>query len=245
MTNLTLDLKTLESEINAYQQQAGEAIFEIGRRLKHVKENDLAHGEWTSWLSTIDMKPRQAQRFIQVFDELGTKATTLTHFSFTKLLTLSQIAGDGVDIEEIISKPQTLPNGETKMFEEMTSRESEQLKKQLRQSEDNRRYAEEKARRIQRQLDEYQDAYGPIKPESDRVRATNKDELTTSVIALNKTIRDMIKRYGFMKHYSGTIGQLDGVTQQEYRDSIRALKEFAAEFKDVQAGDIIDAEFTA
>lgn len=238
MTNLTLDLKTIASEINAYQQQAGEAIFEIGRRLKHVKENDLAHGEWTKWLGTIDMKPRQAQRFIQVFDELGTKATELTHFSFTKLLTLSQIASEVDDISEVIEKPHVLPSGETKKVDDMTTRELEQLKKSLAQSE-------EKADRIQRQLDEYQDAYGPIKPESDRVRATNKDELTTSVIALNKTIRDMIKRYSFMKHYSGTIGQLDVITQREYRDSIKALKEFAAEFKDVQAGDIIDAEFTA
>ncbi|MBO2536003.1 hypothetical protein [Rummeliibacillus suwonensis] len=70
-------------------------------------------------------------------------------------------------------------------------------------------------------------------------------DLTTSVISLNMAIREMIKRHSFMKHYSGTIEQLDVITQREYRDSIKALKEFAAEFKDVQAGDIIDVEFTA
>ncbi|MBO2536004.1 DUF3102 domain-containing protein [Rummeliibacillus suwonensis] len=131
MTNLTLDLKTIESEINAYQQQAGEAIFEIGRRLKHVKENDLAHGEWTKWLEKVDMHPRQARRFIQIYNELEGKRSALSTFSFTKLLTLAQISGDGGDIEKIISKPQALPNGTTKMFEEMTSRESEQLKKTI------------------------------------------------------------------------------------------------------------------
>lgn len=52
-------------------------IFEIGRRLKHVKENDLVHGEWESWCNEkIKISPSTARKHIKVFEEY--KANRLT-----------------------------------------------------------------------------------------------------------------------------------------------------------------------
>lgn len=75
---LSNDLTTITTEIKSYENIAGQSIFEIGRRLKWVKENDLAHGEFETWLSEIDMRPRQAQRFIKVATEFS-KTSPVSH----------------------------------------------------------------------------------------------------------------------------------------------------------------------
>ncbi|HGZ9991087.1 hypothetical protein [Staphylococcus aureus] len=41
----------------------------MGRRLKHVKKNDLAHGEFGKWLERVGLDKYQASRFIKVADE--------------------------------------------------------------------------------------------------------------------------------------------------------------------------------
>ena len=68
---LSADINVITAEINAYQRVAGEAIFEIGRRLKHVKENDLAHGEFGKWLDEVGINDRMARKFMTDAREIG------------------------------------------------------------------------------------------------------------------------------------------------------------------------------
>lgn len=72
---LSNDLTTIETEIKNYQNIAGQSIFEIGRRLKHVKENDLAHGEWSNWLKSVNLNRTQATKFIKVSEEFSDDST--------------------------------------------------------------------------------------------------------------------------------------------------------------------------
>ncbi|MFB2004696.1 DUF3102 domain-containing protein [Staphylococcus aureus] len=126
---LSNDLTTLETEIKSYQNIAGQSIFEIGRRLKHVKENDLAHGEFGKWLERVEMDKSQASRFIKIVEEHGNKIAS-TQIPMTILYEISTLP----EIER--TKEHTTSNGETKTPDEMTVRELRELKKEIKQKEE-------------------------------------------------------------------------------------------------------------
>ena len=52
---LSNDLNVITLEIKVYKHLVDQGIFEIGRSLKHVKENDLVHDEWINCLKSIDI----------------------------------------------------------------------------------------------------------------------------------------------------------------------------------------------
>ncbi|EJQ43544.1 hypothetical protein IEQ_04872 [Bacillus cereus BAG6X1-2] len=142
---LSNDINVITAEIKSYQQIAGQSIFEIGKRLKHVKENDLVHGEWMRWLETIGMKPRNAQQLIQVTIEFEGNANALSHLGFTKLLQITQLPAN-VDKKQFIEDVHTVPTtGEEKTVEEMTTREFEAVKKELKEKDKLLQEAQQKA----------------------------------------------------------------------------------------------------
>lgn len=125
--SLSSDLNVITAEINSYKQVAGQAIFEIGKRLKHVKENDLVHGEWEKYCSeTLEMTPAYANRYIKVFNEFK----NTNQYPGIGLKNLYEIATLPEPERE---KEHTLQSGETKTVDEMTARELQEVKKQLKQ----------------------------------------------------------------------------------------------------------------
>lgn len=91
MNEITLsnNLSQIELEISHHKQIAGQSIWEIGRRLNHVKENDLAHGQFLEWLNKINLKRSEANRMMKVAKELpnyptlGNLGTTALHLIAT------------------------------------------------------------------------------------------------------------------------------------------------------------------
>lgn len=140
---LSDDLTTIETEIKSYQNIAGQSIFEIGRRLKHVKENDLVHGQWSDWLQSINMSRGQATKFIKVSEEFS-NGSHANHLGVTALYEIATLPIEERNKEHVTS------NGKTKTPDEMTRKELRELKKQLKQRDEENSQLESQLEQAQR-----------------------------------------------------------------------------------------------
>lgn len=141
---LSNDLPVIESELKVFKEMNGYSMYEIGRRLKHVKENDLVHGQWIEWLEKVDIHPREAQRFIKIVSDPQLKTTTWSHLGSRTLYEIT-----GVPIEEREKKHLT-EKGEEKTVDEMTVKEIQDLKRQLKQRDEQNAQLQSQVEQAQR-----------------------------------------------------------------------------------------------
>lgn len=87
---LSDNLAQIELEINHHKQIAGQSIWEIGRRLNHVKEHDLAHGQFMEWVEKLGINQPEANRMMRVAKELP-NSSTLSNLGSTALYLLSTL----------------------------------------------------------------------------------------------------------------------------------------------------------
>lgn len=141
---LSNDLTTIETEIKSYQNIAGQSIFEIGRRLKHVKENDLAHGEFGKWLQSINMHHDTANKMMKIANELNSNSYTYMNLGSRALYEIATLP------EPERTKKHTTSTGEVKTPDEMTVRELRELKKQLKQRDEQNAQLQSQVEQAQR-----------------------------------------------------------------------------------------------
>ncbi|WP_239700243.1 DUF3102 domain-containing protein [Mammaliicoccus sp. D-M17] len=148
---LSDDLTIIETEIKSYQNIAGQSIFEIGRRLKHVKENDLVHGEFGKWLDNVNLNKSQASKFITIVENHQEEIST-SKKSMNILYEIATLPEPERAKEHITSK------GETKTPDEMTVKELRELKKQLKEEKERNESLAKQAELANRKIEELEDA---------------------------------------------------------------------------------------
>jgi hypothetical protein len=140
MGNLELassNLNDITAEIINLKKIEANATFEIGKRIKYVKDNDLTHGKFGSWLESIGIEKVHASRYIQAFEQFG-KSPTSEKLSASKLFELVSLPKE-IDRDEFINSKHTIPStGEQKTVDEMTIKEIREVKKAVKGESENK-----------------------------------------------------------------------------------------------------------
>lgn len=89
---LSNNLEVLTDEILAFGQHVNKSYWEIGRRLNHIKEYDLAHGQFLSYLEKIKIQRDEAYKLMQIA-KLPNVAT-LQHLPKTNLFLIATLPDD-------------------------------------------------------------------------------------------------------------------------------------------------------
>lgn len=139
---LSDNLAQIELEINHHKQIAGQSIWEIGRRLNHVKEHDLAHGQFMEWVESIGINYKEAQRMMKISSELP-ELDNVVQFGSSILYLIATLPDD-----EKQTQLDRIENGDNP-----TVRELQEVKRKLKLAEsENKKLFEEKEQQAEQLL---------------------------------------------------------------------------------------------
>lgn len=235
---LSTDLNQIELEINHHKNIAGQSIWEIGRRLNHVKENDLAHGEFIKWVESIGINHPEANRMMRVAKELP-NSSTLTNLGSTALYLLSTLP------EEERTKEHTTEKGETKTPDEMTVKELQQLNKRVKlqleiinqkndtinkQAEEVRRLRQQEPQVVTKTVEKFPEDYEDLKRTTDYLTKRNEhlEREHQELLNQRKEVNEKSQKYDELTNaIQQSQGELNRVQQKiaDYDGLHKVLKE--------------------
>lgn len=126
---LSNDINIITAQIKSFEEAGNYLIWEIGRRLVHVKNNKLNHGDFGDWLNELNMNHDLANRYMKIVKELDGKYDSNRNLGLQNLYAIATLPEEERTKEHVITK------GETKTPDEMTVRELQELKKQLKKKD--------------------------------------------------------------------------------------------------------------
>lgn len=224
--SLSNNLSQIELEISHHKQIAGQSIWEIGRRLKHVKENNLAHGEFGKWVEGIGIAKTEASRFIKIVDEIPNLGT------YTNLGTKALYLIATLPEEEKEEQIQRIEDGDTP-----TVRELQEVKKKLNLSKLANKRLQAENERIKSSKVEIKETIKEVVPDDYKATQDLNKQLLEKNKELSKTVKAMEERSEFIeKQLADTLSQREEVDKKsaQYDELTRAIEESQGQLNSVQ-----------
>ena len=224
--SLSNNLSQIELEISHHKQIAGQSIWEIGRRLNHVKENDLAHGQFLEWLTKMNIERTEAHRMMKVAEELPNVAT-LQHLGTTALHLIATLPEE--DKKEQI---QRIEDGDTP-----TVRELQEVKRKLKRSQQANELLRNENEKIKSSKVEVKETIKEVIPDDYKATQDLNKQLLEKNKELSKTVKAMEERSEFIeKQLAETLAQREEVDKKsaQYDELTRAIEESQGQLNSVQ-----------
>ncbi|RHF68627.1 DUF3102 domain-containing protein [Streptococcus parasanguinis] len=228
MNEITLsnNLAQIELEIGHHKQIAGQSIWEIGRRLNHVKENDLTHGEFGGWLDKIGIHYREANRMMTVAKQLP-NVTTLSDLGSSALYLIATLPE-----EEKKEQIKRIEEGDTP-----TVRELQKVKRELKLSRQANELLRNENEKIKSSKTEVKETIKKVIPDDYKATQDLNKQLMEKNKELSKTVKAMEERSEFIeKQLAETLAQREEVDKKsaQYDELTQAIEESQGQLNSVQ-----------
>lgn len=224
--SLSNNLSQIELEISHHKQIAGQSIWEIGRRLNHVKENDLAHGKFMEWLNKINLNWSEANRMMKIAKELP-NYSTLSNLGSTALYLIATLPD-----EEKEEQIQRIEDGDTP-----TVRELQEVKRKLQLTQQANKLLRDENEKIKSSKTEAKETIKEVVPDDYKATQDLNRQLLEKNKELSKTVKAMEERSEFIeKQLAETLSQREEVDKKsaQYDELTRAIEESQGQLNSVQ-----------
>jgi hypothetical protein len=203
------ELERIENEIRFYQDHAGTALLEMGKRLIRIKAHE-GHGKFLESLDRLGMAPRSAQ-YAMLAARKFSNTPTLAHLESSKLKVLSVLDDD--DVQKLGS------GGEVKGLnlddiDRMTVREArETLRKEREKRKKEKRAQEEAISRKEEKINELEQKLRYQEPPTrEQIARAALDDLTRDyTVALGEVNSSLRRAHALLV----TAEKIEGVNVQQ------------------------------